>query len=72
MLEVAADAGSSAAAAAANGAVDWWRDVNESPVWQDRIFHVLAALYGFVSAIALVGARHPPPFHYVTICGGWI
>jgi hypothetical protein len=54
MLEVAADAGSSAAAAAANGAVDWWRDVNESPVWQDRIFHVLAALYGFVSAIALV------------------
>ncbi|TVU31889.1 hypothetical protein EJB05_23594 [Eragrostis curvula] len=42
------------AASALNGAVDWWRDVNESPLWQDRIFHALAVLYGLVSVIALV------------------
>jgi uncharacterized membrane protein YdbT with pleckstrin-like domain len=34
--------------------VDWWRDINESPLWQDRIFHVLAVLYGIVSAVAPV------------------
>ncbi|KAH9602380.1 hypothetical protein KSS87_002895 [Heliosperma pusillum] len=32
----------------------WWNDINASLVWQDRIFHVLAALYGVVSFIALV------------------
>ncbi|KAF7809574.1 zinc finger CCCH domain-containing protein 17 [Senna tora] len=32
----------------------WWHDINESPVWQDRIFHVLAALYGIVAVVALV------------------
>ncbi|KAH9728539.1 Tobamovirus multiplication protein 3 [Citrus sinensis] len=35
-------------------ASNWWHDVNESPLWQDRIFHVLAALYGLVAAVALV------------------
>ncbi|KAJ0094180.1 hypothetical protein Patl1_15800 [Pistacia atlantica] len=35
-------------------ASNWWEDVNESPLWQDRIFHVLAALYGLVAAVALV------------------
>ncbi|KAK6252078.1 hypothetical protein QUC31_013798 [Theobroma cacao] len=35
-------------------ASDWWRDVNDSPLWQDRIFHILAALYGLVAAVALV------------------
>lgn len=35
-------------------ATNWWSDVNESPVWQDRIFHVLAVLYGIVSVIAVV------------------
>ncbi|CAN4080975.1 unnamed protein product [Withania somnifera] len=35
-------------------AISWWDDVNESPIWQDRIFHVLAILYGVVSAVALV------------------
>ena len=25
--------------------MDWWRDINESPLWQDRIFHALAVLY---------------------------
>ncbi|KFK43698.1 hypothetical protein AALP_AA1G161400 [Arabis alpina] len=35
-------------------APNWWSDVNESPVWQDRIFHVLAVLYGIVSVIAVI------------------
>ncbi|GJM91336.1 hypothetical protein PR202_ga07699 [Eleusine coracana subsp. coracana] len=52
--EAAGTAASTATAAALNGAVDWWRDVNESPLWQDRIFHTLAVLYGLVSVIALV------------------
>ncbi|KAM0823094.1 hypothetical protein ACQ4PT_071096 [Festuca glaucescens] len=51
----AADAAAaSSAAAALNGAVDWWKDVNESPMWQDRIFHALAVLYGIVSVVALI------------------
>lgn len=33
---------------------NWWHDINESPVWQDRIFHILAVLYGIVAAVALV------------------
>ncbi|KAK7319199.1 hypothetical protein RJT34_03917 [Clitoria ternatea] len=33
---------------------NWWRDINNSPLWQDRIFHVLAILYGIVAAVALV------------------
>lgn len=48
---------SSAAAVIAYKLTDassWWNDVNESPVWQDRIFHILAALYGFVAAVALI------------------
>ncbi|CAO2827625.1 unnamed protein product [Amaranthus hypochondriacus] len=32
----------------------WWNDINDSHLWQDRIFHILAMLYGIVSAIALV------------------
>ncbi|KAL9668032.1 hypothetical protein QQ045_002404 [Rhodiola kirilowii] len=41
---------------AANGSVSgvsWWEDVNESPLWQDRIFHGLAVLYGIVAVVAL-------------------
>ncbi|KAG6764385.1 hypothetical protein POTOM_031853 [Populus tomentosa] len=41
-------------------ASSWWQDINESPVWQDRIFHVLAALYGLVAAVALVRPPHLP------------
>ncbi|GMI87511.1 tobamovirus multiplication protein 3 [Hibiscus trionum] len=33
---------------------NWWRCINDSPLWQDRIFHILAALFGLVSAVALV------------------
>ncbi|OIW00712.1 hypothetical protein TanjilG_09681 [Lupinus angustifolius] len=33
---------------------NWWHDIDVSPLWQDRIFHILAALYGIVSAIAFV------------------
>ena len=54
-------AGAAAASASVlNGAVDWWRDVNESPLWQDRIFHALAVLYGIVSAVALVSTLPRP------------
>ena len=35
-------------------ASSWWSDVNESPIWQDRIFHALAVLYGIVSIVAVV------------------
>ncbi|PON39560.1 Tobamovirus multiplication protein [Parasponia andersonii] len=35
-------------------ASNWWNDVNRSPLWQDRIFHLLTALYAAVAAIALV------------------
>lgn len=35
-------------------ASNWWSDVNESPIWQDRIFHVLAVLYGIVSLVAVI------------------
>ncbi|CAH2037705.1 unnamed protein product [Thlaspi arvense] len=35
-------------------ATNWWSDVNESPVWQDRIFHILAVLYAIVSVIAVI------------------
>ncbi|CAD5317916.1 hypothetical protein AtNW77_Chr2g0222131 [Arabidopsis thaliana] len=35
-------------------ASNWWSDVNESPIWQDRIFHVLAVLYGIVSVVAVI------------------
>ncbi|KAK1412119.1 hypothetical protein QVD17_33113 [Tagetes erecta] len=31
-----------------------WDLLNNSPLWQDRIFHLLAALYGFVAVVALV------------------
>lgn len=31
-----------------------WDLLNDSPVWQDRIFHFLAALYGIVSLVAIV------------------
>lgn len=35
-------------------AANWWDNVNKSYVWQDRIFHILAILYGIVSAVALL------------------
>ncbi|MBA0666981.1 hypothetical protein Goklo_003335, partial [Gossypium klotzschianum] len=37
-----------------NGESNWWHDINDSPLWQDRIFHILTALYGLVAVIALV------------------
>jgi hypothetical protein len=40
--------------------VDWWRDINESPLWQDRIFHALAVLYNIVSTVALVSTLPRP------------
>lgn len=37
-----------------NDAINWWEDVNRSLVWQNRIFHLLAILYGIVAAVAFV------------------
>ncbi|RLN17701.1 tobamovirus multiplication protein 3-like [Panicum miliaceum] len=50
-------ASSSAATAAALDT--WWDDVNNSPLWQDRTFHALAALYGVI-AVAPRRRRAPP------------
>ncbi|KAM7484795.1 hypothetical protein LguiA_000804 [Lonicera macranthoides] len=35
-------------------ATSWWEEVNNSALWQDRIFHILAALYAIVALVALV------------------
>lgn len=35
-------------------ASDWWDKINNSKIWQDRIFHALAVLYGFVAAVAFI------------------
>lgn len=32
----------------------WWNEINSSPLWQDRIFLVLAAFFGFVSSVAFI------------------
>ncbi|XP_043696436.1 tobamovirus multiplication protein 3-like [Telopea speciosissima] len=48
------DVPSSVISYALNDASNWWDNINNSPVWQDRIFHVLAGLYAFVGAIALI------------------
>lgn len=39
-----------------NDAINWWDDVNRSLDWQNRIFHVLAVLYGVVAVVALVNS----------------
>jgi len=60
VLAVEAAGAAASSASVLNGAVDWWRDVNESPLWQDRIFHALAVLYSIVSAVALVSTPPTP------------
>lgn len=35
-------------------ATSWWDEANNSSFWQDRIFHILAALYAIVALVALV------------------
>ncbi|CAL9172970.1 unnamed protein product [Musa hybrid cultivar] len=32
----------------------WWDEVNDSSLWQDRIFHALSLLFGLISAVALI------------------
>ncbi|KAG5608568.1 hypothetical protein H5410_019849 [Solanum commersonii] len=54
-VETAVDTSSTAVVAyRLHGAISWWNEVNESSIWQDRIFYDLAILYGVVSAVALV------------------
>jgi hypothetical protein len=67
LLAVEAAGAASVPASVLHGAVDWWRDVNESPLWQDRIFHALAVLYGIVSAVALVSTL-PRPLRFPDPC----
>ncbi|KAJ9549779.1 hypothetical protein OSB04_022322 [Centaurea solstitialis] len=33
---------------------DWWHLLNDHPIWQDRIFHLLSALYGIMGVVALI------------------
>jgi len=35
-------------------ATDWWQEVNDSTIWQDRIFQTLAGMYAFISVVALI------------------
>lgn len=62
---------SAVVAYALKDASNWWEQINESPAWQDRIFHVLAALYGIVAAVALVPLSLSwlcyPVLEYVTL-----
>ncbi|XP_020581333.1 tobamovirus multiplication protein 3-like [Phalaenopsis equestris] len=44
----------SAATTAVNSASEWWDEVNESAVWQNRIFLTLASLFGLISFVALI------------------
>ncbi|KAL8254333.1 hypothetical protein R6Q59_032554 [Mikania micrantha] len=32
----------------------WWHVLNDTPLWQDRIFHGLAVLYGLVAIVAMM------------------
>jgi hypothetical protein len=40
--------------ASLQGAFDWWDTVDESEVWQNRIFYSLAGAYGVIALIALI------------------
>lgn len=39
---------------AVSSASDWWEEVNESAMWQNRIFLTLASLFGLISFVALI------------------
>ncbi|CAL9749218.1 unnamed protein product [Musa acuminata subsp. burmannicoides] len=45
---------SSSAVLALRTASAWWDEVNDSNLWQDRIFHALSLLFGLISAVALI------------------
>ncbi|BBN03919.1 hypothetical protein MPTK1_3g00660 [Marchantia polymorpha subsp. ruderalis] len=40
--------------ASVQGVFDWWDQVNESPLWQERIFFGLAIAYGTIALAALI------------------
>ncbi|XP_071702456.1 tobamovirus multiplication protein 3-like [Rutidosis leptorrhynchoides] len=35
-------------------ASDYWHILNDTPIWQDRMFHALAFLYGLVAIVAMM------------------
>ncbi|KAL6994554.1 hypothetical protein U1Q18_012657 [Sarracenia purpurea var. burkii] len=47
-------------------ASSWWDQINESPIWQDRLYHVLVALYDIIAIVALLGSD----FSHLLIPGG--
>ncbi|XP_038719744.1 tobamovirus multiplication protein 3 isoform X2 [Tripterygium wilfordii] len=54
MGRISVEVGEAVIAYSLKEASNWWEDINKSSLWQDRIFHVLAALYGLVAIVALV------------------
>ncbi|XP_040869048.1 tobamovirus multiplication protein 3 isoform X3 [Glycine max] len=44
----------SVAAVELTDASSWWHDIDDSPLWQDRMSYTLAVLYGIVATVALV------------------
>lgn len=44
----------SVAAYALSSASDWWEVVNESPLWQKRIFYALSSIFGLISIVSLI------------------
>ncbi|KAK8934821.1 hypothetical protein KSP39_PZI014863 [Platanthera zijinensis] len=44
----------SVAAYALSSASDWWEVVNESPLWQKRIFYSLSWIFGLISIVSLI------------------
>ncbi|KAG6486999.1 hypothetical protein ZIOFF_055580 [Zingiber officinale] len=57
---------SSPALLALRSGTGWSDEVNGSALWQDRIFHTLALLYGLLSAIALVIPLPPFCFNFIS------
>ena len=47
----------SVAAVELTDASSWWHDIDDSPLWQDRMSYTLAVLYGIVATVALVSSR---------------
>lgn len=43
----------------------WWDDVDDSPVWQARIFYALAGAYLLIGLVALVSLQF---LHLVELC----
>ncbi|KAL8144407.1 hypothetical protein V2J09_017439 [Rumex salicifolius] len=45
---------------------NWWNEINRSPLWQDRIFLILAVLYGIVSVQLIRIQLRVPEYGWTT------